>query len=399
MLNDPDPEGGIPVSTPESARVLFIFGTRPEAIKLCPVIRHMRRNGKGLEVRVCVTAQHRGMLDQVLECFEVRPDCDLDLMQPGQTLGETTARVLTALDPVLARETPAITVVQGDTTTTMAGAMAAFYRRVPVAHVEAGLRTGDLAQPFPEEFNRLVTSRVAALHFAPTEWARRNLLAEGVPEERILVTGNSGIDAIVDVAGALQHGRLPAPAWPWLDSSRKLIVVTAHRRESFGEGLERICDAFAELASRPDVQIVYPVHRNPQVLDPVTRRLGGHPHIVLTEPLDYVSFVDLMRRAYLIVTDSGGIQEEAPSLGKPVLVLRERTERPEAVEAGTVKLVGSDPRRIVTEAAWLLDDPSEYERRSRTHNPYGDGRTSRRITAAIVKYLGVSAENTGSSIG
>jgi UDP-N-acetylglucosamine 2-epimerase (non-hydrolysing) len=379
-------------------RVLFIFGTRPEAIKLCPVVRYMRQNAPGVEVRVVVTAQHRGMLDQVLECFEVRPDCDLDLMQPGQTLAESTARILTALDPVLVSEAPAMAVVQGDTTTTMAGATAAFYRHIPVAHVEAGLRTGDLAQPFPEEFNRLVTTRVTALHFAPTEWARRNLLAESVSAERIFVTGNSGIDAVLEVAGALQQGRLPTPAWPWLDAARKLIVVTAHRRESFGEGIEHICDALAELAGRPDVQLVYPVHRNPNVLDPVTHRLEGHPHIVLTEPLDYVSFVDLMRRAYLIVTDSGGIQEEAPSLGKPVLVLRERTERPEAVEAGTVRLVGSDPRKIVDEAAWLLDDDAEYQRRSRIHNPYGDGQASRRITAAIEKFLvappAVTSQNT-----
>jgi len=368
-------------------RVLFIFGTRPEAIKLCPVIRHMRQAGAGLEVRVCVTAQHRGMLDQVLECFEVRPDCDLDLMQPGQTLSEITARILTALDPVLLREAPSMTAVQGDTTTTMAGAMASFYRQIPVAHVEAGLRTGDLAQPFPEEFNRLVTARVAALHFAPTEWARRNLLAEGVPEARIRVTGNSGIDAILEVVGALEQGRLTAPAWDWLDPARKLIVVTAHRRESFGEGIEHICDALAELAARPDVQIVYPVHRNPNVLDPVTRRLEGHPRIVLTDPLDYVAFAHLMRRAHLIVTDSGGIQEEAPSLGKPVLVLRERTERPEAVEAGTVKLVGSDVGKIVAEAARLLDDAAEYRRRSRIHNPYGDGHASERITGAIAEYL------------
>jgi UDP-N-acetylglucosamine 2-epimerase (non-hydrolysing) len=371
-------------------RVLFIFGTRPEAVKLCPVIRHMRLHGEGLVVRVCVTAQHRGMLDQVLDCFEVRPDCDLDLMQPGQTLAETTARILTALDPVLVREAPAIAVVQGDTTTTMAGAMAAFYRRIPIAHVEAGLRTGDLTRPFPEEFNRLVTTRVTAVHFAPTQWSRRNLLAEGVPDERIHVTGNSGIDAMLEVAGALQQGRLAAPHSPWsapAGCNRKLIVVTAHRRESFGEGLERICDALIELAGRPDVQIVYPVHRNPQVLDPITRRLEGHPHIALTEPLDYISFVDLMRRAYLIITDSGGIQEEAPSLGKPVLVLRERTERPEAVEAGTVKLVGSDPRKIIAEAAWLLDDPAEYQRRSRIHNPYGDGQASRRITEAISRYV------------
>ncbi len=372
-------------------RILFIFGTRPEAIKLSPVIRYMRRHARGLEVRVCVTAQHRGMLDQVLDCFEIRPDCDLDLMQPGQSLAETTARILTALDPVLLREEAAMAVVQGDTTTTMAGAIAAFYRRIPVAHVEAGLRTGDLAQPFPEEFNRVATTRVAALHFAPTEWARRNLLAEGVPEERIRVTGNPGIDAILEVAGALQQGRLSAPAQPWPGpaphAGRKLIVVTAHRRESFGEGIEHICDALAELATRPGVQIVYPVHRNPHVLDPVTRRLEGHPQIVLTDPLDYVSFVDLMRHAYLILTDSGGIQEEAPSLGKPVLVLRERTERPEAVEAGTVKLVGSDPGKIVAEAGWLLDDAAEYQRRSRIHNPYGDGHASRRIAEAIDEYL------------
>jgi len=369
-------------------RILFIFGTRPEAIKLCPVIRHMRRHAHGLDVRVSVTAQHRAMLDQVLDCFEIRPDRDLDLMQPGQTLAETTARVLAALDPVLVEEAPAMAVVQGDTTTTLAGAMAAFYRGVAVAHVEAGLRTGDLTQPFPEEFNRVVTSRVAALHFAPTEWARRNLLAEGVPEERILVTGNSGIDAVLEVALALEQGRLKAPSWPWLDLRRKLIVVTAHRRESFGAGLERICDALAHLAGRQDVQLVYPVHRNPNVLDPVMRRLEGHANMVLIEPLDYVSFVDLMRRAHLIVTDSGGIQEEAPSLGKPVLVLRERTERPEAVEAGTVKLVGSDPAKIVREAAWLLDDHAEYQRRSRIHNPYGDGHASERIGAAIEKYVG-----------
>jgi len=282
---------------------------------------------------------------------------------------------------------PAMVVVQGDTTTTMAAAMAAFYRHIPVAHVEAGLRTGDLAQPFPEEFNRVVATRVTALHFAPTEWARRNLLAEGIPADSILVTGNSGIDAILEVAGALEDGRLRSPNWPWLDNTRKLIVVTAHRRESFGGGIERICDAFLQLAGRRDVQIVYPVHRNPNVLDPVTRRLEGHPRILLTEPLEYVAFADLMRRAYLIVTDSGGIQEEAPSLGKPVLVLRERTERPEAVEAGTVKLVGSDAEKIVAEASFLLDNPEEYQRRSRIHNPYGDGHASERITAAVAKYL------------
>jgi UDP-N-acetylglucosamine 2-epimerase (non-hydrolysing) len=314
-------------------------------------------------------------------------------MTPGQTLAEITARILSALDPLLAREAPEMAVVQGDTTTTMAGAMAAFYRGIPVAHVEAGLRTGDLAHPFPEEMNRLVTARVAALHFPPTESARRNLLAEGIAGDRILVTGNSGIDAVLHVANELglaegkQKGRLHPAAWPWLDPGKRLIVVTAHRRESFGGGIERICEALLQLARRPDVQVVYPVHRNPNVLDPVTSRLEGLPNMVLLEPLEYVSFVDLMRRAYLIITDSGGIQEEAPSLGKPVLVMRERTERPEAVEAGTVKLVGTDVGRIVGEAALLLENEAEYLRRARIHNPYGDGHASERITARIAAFF------------
>ena len=371
-------------------RILFIFGTRPEAIKLCPVIRHMRAAGE-LEVKVSVTAQHRAMLDQVLECFEVRPDYDLDLMTPGQTLAQITARAISALDPLLASERPDMAVVQGDTTTTMAGAMAAFYRHIPVAHVEAGLRTWDLAQPFPEEMNRLIAGRLATLHFAPTAGARRNLLVEGIPAERIRVTGNTGIDAVLHVAGALEQGRMHSRAWPWLDGRKKLIVVTAHRRESFGDGFERICEALARLADRADVQIVYPVHRNPNVLDPVTRLLDGRPNISLTEPLDYVSFVDLMRRAYLLITDSGGIQEEAPSLGKPVLVMRERTERPEAVDAGTVKLVGTDPLKISGEAARLLEDEREYGRRSRIHNPYGDGHASERIHRTIAEYFGLPA--------
>jgi len=375
-------------------QVLFIFGTRPEAIKLCPVIRHMRTACPEVQVRVCVTAQHRAMLDQVLACFDVSPDFDLDLMTPGQTLAQITARVLSALDPLLAEQAFDMAVVQGDTTTTMAGAIAAFYRQVPVAHVEAGLRTGDLSQPFPEEMNRLVAGRLAALHFAPTAGARRNLLAEGIPGERILVTGNSGIDAVLQVAGAQQQGRLPTPAWPWLDDARRLIVVTAHRRESFGEGIGHICDALSALAERPDVQVVYPVHRNPNVLDPVTERLGGRKNIVLEEPLDYPSFVDLMRRSYILITDSGGVQEEAPSLGKPVLVMRDRTERPEAVDAGTVKLVGTDSRKIVGEAELLLNNEAEYGRRSRIHNPYGDGHASERIAAAITAYLGAQSASS-----
>ena len=375
-------------------RILFIFGTRPEAIKLCPVIRHMRE-GSTFEVKVSVTAQHRTMLDQVLASFDVRPDYDLDLMTPGQTLAQITARAIAALDPLLDAERADMAIVQGDTTTTMAGAMAAFYRHVPVGHVEAGLRTWDLAQPFPEEMNRLITGRLAALHFAPTGGARRNLLVEGIPGERILVTGNTGIDAVLHVAGALEQGRMAARDWPWLEERKKLIVVTAHRRESFGEGFERICEGLARLADRADVQIVYPVHRNPNVLDPVTRLLDGRANIILTEPLDYVSFVDLMRRSYLLITDSGGIQEEAPSLGKPVLVMRERTERPEAVDAGTVRLVGTDPLKITGEAALLLDDEQEYGRRSRVHNPYGDGHASERIERAIAEYFGPPADQSG----
>jgi UDP-N-acetylglucosamine 2-epimerase (non-hydrolysing) len=361
--------------------LLFVFGTRPEAIKLCPVIRAAL--AAGLPARVCVTAQHRAMLDQVLACFQVRPDHDLDLMQPGQTLASLTARALDALDPVVAAENPAMVVVQGDTTTTMAAALAAFYRRIPVAHVEAGLRTGDLCQPFPEEWNRVATSRLAAIHFAPTEGARRNLLAESVPADRIHVTGNTGIDAVLQTVQALDDGALPRPEWPWLDAGRKLILVTAHRRESFGPGIAEICDALAALAQRPDVQIVFPVHRNPNVLDVVSARLADTPHVILLDPLEYPDFVDLMRRSYLILTDSGGIQEEAPSLGKPVLVLRDVTERPEAVEAGTVRLVGPNRERILAAAGSLLDDPAEYARMSAVHNPYGNGQAATRILAAL----------------
>ena len=369
-------------------KILFVFGTRPEAIKLCPVLLNLRQHSAKFAVRVCVTAQHRSMLDQVLAAFGVTPDHDLDLMQPGQTLAQTTARILVALEPVMQAERPDMVLVQGDTTTTVTGALAAFYQRVAVGHVEAGLRTGDLAQPFPEEMNRVVTTRLAALHFAPTEAAAGNLLAEGVDRRRVCVTGNSGIDAVLYVRDALAAGRLPAGEWPQLDAAKKLIVVTAHRRESFGEGFERICEALARLARRADVQLVYPVHRNPNVIDPVYRRLDGLPNVFLLEPLDYVPFVDLMRRAYLLITDSGGIQEEGPSLGKPILVMREKTERPEAVAAGTVKLVGTDPGRIVTEAERLLEDQAEYSRMARIHNPYGDGRASGRIREAIEAYFG-----------
>jgi UDP-N-acetylglucosamine 2-epimerase (non-hydrolysing) len=378
-------------------RILFLFGTRPEAIKMCPVVRHLRERADEFDVRVCVTAQHRAMLDQVLEAFAVTPEYDLNLMQPGQTLTQSTARILTALEPVLHEVEPDMVLVQGDTTTTMAGAMAAFYARVPVGHIEAGLRTGDLAQPFPEEMNRVVVGRLADLHFAPTERSRENLLREGVPAERVPVTGNSGIDAVLYVREALAAGRLRGGEWPGLDPARQLVVVTAHRRESFGDGMERICDALERLATRPDVQIVFPVHRNPNVLGCMTRRLVGIANVMLIEPLDYVAFVDLMRRAYLIVTDSGGIQEEAPSLGKPVLVLREKTERPEAVDAGTVKLVGTDPDKIAGEAARLLDDRAEFERMCRVHNPYGDGQASRRIGDAITRFFGADGQTAEKS--
>jgi UDP-N-acetylglucosamine 2-epimerase (non-hydrolysing) len=319
----------------------------------------------------------------VLEAFQVRPDHDLDLMLPGQTLSQSTSRILAALEAVLAAENPDIVIVQGDTTTTMTGALSAFYHKIPVGHVEAGLRTGDMFEPFPEEMNRVVTTRLSALHFAPTRGSAGNLLADQVRPESIHITGNTGIDAVLHVCRELSAGRLRGRDWPGLDASRKLIVVTAHRRESFGEGFERIVAALARLAERPDVQIVYPVHRNPNVLGPVTKSLSRLPNVILVEPLDYVSFVDLMRRAHILLTDSGGIQEEGPSLGKPVLVMREKTERPEAVEAGTVELVGTDVDRIVNATATLLDDGEEYARRERIHNPYGDGHASERIADAI----------------
>lgn len=377
-------------------RVLLVFGTRPEAIKLCPVLRRLR-DCPDFETKVCVTAQHRDMLDQVLETFQVKPDRDLNLMQPGQTLSQSTSRILAALEEVIASVQPDMVLVQGDTTTTMAGALAAFYRNVPVGHVEAGLRTHDMRQPFPEEMNRVLTGRLAALHFAPTESAARNLLAEGVAADTIHVTGNTGIDAVLHVAEGLACGRLRAPVCPPLDGSRKLVVVTAHRRESFGAGFERICSAIARIAGRPDVQLVYPVHRNPNVADPVTKRLGDLPNVLLLEPLDYVSFVDLMRRAYLLLTDSGGIQEEGPSLGKPIIVLREKTERPEAVEAGTMKLVGTSEDRIVAEVHRLLDDAGEYERMRRIHNPYGDGRASERIAEAVRAWFAEGASRAAAA--
>ncbi|MEO8025390.1 MAG: UDP-N-acetylglucosamine 2-epimerase (non-hydrolyzing) [Bryobacteraceae bacterium] len=366
--------------------VLFVFGTRPEAIKLAPLIRHLRSDGR-FRVSICVTAQHRGLLDQVLGAFEIIPDFDLDLMTPGQTLGSSSARILAGLDPVLRDARPDLVLVQGDTTTTLCGALAAFYARIPVGHVEAGLRTYDLGQPFPEEMNRVLTTRMAALHFAATAGAAEALRKEQVPDAAITVTGNTGIDAVLYVRDALERGDITSELPIALDPAKRLIVVTAHRRESFGAGFDEICAALAELSERPDVQIVYPVHPNPNVRTAVDRWLLGRDAIQLIEPLAYVPFIDLLRRAHMILTDSGGIQEEAPSLGKPVLVLRDTTERPEGIAAGTAELTGANRERIVRAAQRLLDDPAEYARRSGVHNPYGDGSASVRIANAIVSFF------------
>ncbi len=368
-------------------KTLFVFGTRPEAIKMAPVVRHLQSRPEEFSVRVAVTAQHRQMLDQALAVFGIVPDYDLNTMAAGQTLSSSASRILAALEPVYADARPDIVFVQGDTTTTLHGALAAFYARIPVGHIEAGLRTGDMAQPFPEEMNRVLTGRMAAIHFASTAGARNNLLAEGVADGAIHVTGNSGIDAVLNISERLTSGELPAGRWDFIETGKKLIVVTAHRRESFGGGFENICRALRELARRPDVTIVYPVHRNPNVQDPVQRHLSGVGNIHLIEPLDYVPFVDLMRSATILLTDSGGIQEEGPSLGKPVVVMREKTERPEAVEAGTVTLVGTDEGRIVGEVVRLLEDEALRDSMSRRHNPYGDGHASERIAAATLSYM------------
>jgi len=378
----------LPSSGDSRQKVLIIFGTRPEAIKLCPLVTALRTHAatSHLQTLVCVTAQHRQMLDQVLSAFEITPDYDLDMMKPGQTLTGLTARLLALVESVFAEVNPALTIVQGDTTTTLAGTLAAFYARSPVAHVEAGLRTFDLQAPFPEEMNRVLTGRLADLHFAATDWAADNLLREGVQRETVHVTGTTGIDAVLAIRAAVEGGRQTGLALK-IDESKKLILVTAHRRESFGEGFAHICQALADLAERPDVQIIWPVHPNPNVQAAVDTWLRGKANVTLAEPLDYLPFVDLMRRAYLLITDSGGVQEEGPSLGKPILVLRDKTERPEAVHAGTVKLVGTDRARIVSEAAALLDSPEEYSRMARLHNPYGDGKACARIAEHVAAFL------------
>jgi UDP-N-acetylglucosamine 2-epimerase (non-hydrolysing) len=369
-----------------SKRVLSVFGTRPEAIKMAPLCRALARL-PGIEAEVCVTAQHRRMLDQVLETFEVKPRFDLDLMRPNQTLAELTANVLTGVTAVLAEFRPDLVLVHGDTTTTFAATLAAFYQRIPVGHVEAGLRTGDLQSPWPEEANRRLAGTLADMHFAPTDTARDNLVREGVPAANVQVTGNTVIDALLQARARIEA----APAlreqfardFEFLDPARRLVLVTGHRRENFGAGFRQICEGLARLARRGDVQIVYPVHLNPNVLGPVHEALGGAGNVHLIEPQDYLPFVYLMDRADVILTDSGGIQEEAPSLGKPVLVMRDTTERPEAVRAGTVRLVGTDAQTIADSTARLLDDAGEYRRMAQAHNPYGDGRACERIAAAI----------------
>jgi UDP-N-acetylglucosamine 2-epimerase (non-hydrolysing) len=369
-------------------RVLFVFGTRPEAIKLCPVILRMRESEHQLSPYVCVTGQHRELLDQVLGLFGVKPNYDLDIMSPGQTLFGATARIIERLEDVF-RDGFDFAVVQGDTTTTFCGALAGFYARVPIGHVEAGLRTGNYDHPFPEEINRVLTTRLAALHFASTEWGAENLKREGISDSAIHVTGNPVTDAVTRVDDMLRSGVLTTSEWQVLDPTKRLIVMTAHRRESFGEPFERICTAVRRISERGDVQIVYPVHPNPNVRAHTGESLVGKANILLFDPLSYPEFIDLMRRSYLVLSDSGGIQEEAPSLGKPVLVLRETTERPEAVEAGTAKLVGADEDAIVSAVNLLLDNPEEYRRMSRLHNPYGDGMASQRIVDIIGEYLGV----------
>lgn len=366
-------------SSPLTA-VLVVLGTRPEAIKLAPVITELRRH-PDVTTRVCVTGQHREMVQPILELFDVHPDIDLALMTPDQRLSSLTAAALTRLDEVIVSTAPDWVLIQGDTTSAMAAALAAFHRQVPVAHVEAGLRTHDLARPFPEEGNRRIAGALATLHFAPTELARQNLLREGVHSSRIHVTGNTVVDALLTVGSLPDRSEGPLVCLP---ENRRIVLLTAHRRESFGCGLRNICDAVREIADAlQDVQCVYPVHMNPNVQELARATLAGHDRISLIPPLDYVSLVHLIRRATLILTDSGGIQEEAPTFGKPVLVLRDVTERPEAVQAGCARLVGTDRRVIVAAALELLTDRSVYERMARISNPFGDGHACQRIVRVL----------------
>ena len=369
-------------------RVLCVFGTRPEAIKMAPVIRELKRYPEYFEVRICVTAQHREMLDQVLNIFNIQPDIDLNLMEPDQALSELTSRVITTMTRVLEQERPDWVLIQGDTTTVMATALAAFYLRIPVGHVEAGLRTRDRYNPFPEEINRRLVGVLATYHFAPTQTAKEALLAEGVPSDSIVVTGNTVVDALYWILGQppSERSRQIFDELGLLgDKDCKIVLVTAHRRESFGQRFESLCRGLRRLVERnPDVYLIYPVHMNPNVRGPVYRILTGHERIRLIEPLPYETFVRLMDVAYIVLTDSGGIQEEAPVLGKPVLVLREKTERPEVIDAGVAKLVGTDEERIVDEAERLLYDAGAYRAMAKAGSLFGDGHAAERIVQTLL---------------
>ena len=386
-------------------RVLLVFGTRPEAIKMCPLVKEFQKHPEEFETVVCVTGQHREMLDQVLQIFDVKPNYDLNIMKQGQDLYDVTARVLVGMRDILDTVKPDVVLVHGDTTTSMAAAMAAFYRQIPVGHVEAGLRTHNLYSPWPEEMNRQVTGRIAEYDFAPTPLSRQNLLDEGVSEDKITVTGNTVIDALHWVVGKTESdnqlskelaenlrmsgydtGRLEIPGQAGNDGKRKLILITGHRRENFGEGFISMCTAIRDLARKyPEVDFVYPMHLNPNVRKPIREVFGDEKrdNLFFIEPLDYLDFVYLMSRSYIVLTDSGGIQEEAPGLGKPVLVMRDTTERPEALDAGTVRLVGTDYDKIMAEVSALLDDRDHYEAMSHAVNPYGDGKACPRIVEKL----------------
>jgi len=369
-------------------KILLVFGTRPEAIKMAPVALALRDRSDEFETVLCSTGQHRGMLDQTLAVFGLEPDFNLDLMEPRQTLADLTARAVGALDKVMTHVRPDLVVVQGDTTSAMVGALVAYYNRVPVAHVEAGLRTGDLFHPFPEEGNRRLIGTLAALHFAPTSTAAYRLQQEGVPEDRTFITGNTVIDALLRVLDGSRQG-----AYPVVPRGRRRILLTMHRRESRGVALESICRTILQLVERnPDIEVVFPVHASPFVREPVTRLLSSHARIILTEPLGYQEFVLLMDSCQIILTDSGGIQEEAPALGKPVLVLRDTTERPEAIRAGTARLLGTDPTRVLSVTETLLRDEKAYQAMAFASNPYGDGRAVERIVAALRFHFGLIAE-------
>ena len=370
-------------------RILIIFGTRPEAIKMAPVVKAFQHDMR-FETKVCVTAQHRDMLDQVLDLFSIKPEYDLDIMKQNQGLTGITCSILMGLEPILQEFSPDRILVHGDTSTTFAASLAAYYQKIPVGHVEAGLRTHNIYSPWPEEANRKLTAVLTDLHFAPTSAARDNLLQENIAEKNIIVTGNTVIDALQHVQESIQNNTelrsQLASQFPFINSEKKIVLVTGHRRESFGDGFENICQALRELALRDDIQIIYPVHLNPHVREPVNRLLKDIEHVHLIEPQDYLPFVYLMSIAYIILTDSGGVQEEAPSLGKPVLVMRDTTERPEAVIAGTVKLVGADKTKIIQNVSLLLDDQDEYHKMSFAHNPYGDGQASQRIIEGVAAY-------------